>query len=391
MSWKKRLLACLLAAVLAVGALSAGGEAVSAADIYIMAENDQMLDLPLEAMPTWIDGVLYVPYHAFDWSYTGVNLGVSYGQEQNGPRYIFTLYSLSGTLVFDVNAGTCAEAPSGADMDMKAVVRGSRVFVPLAKVCRYFGLQYSYTPTQYGTLIRITNGQEVMNTTRFVEAASGSSMRSRYNEYIRQINAAASASPSPSPSGTASPRPSQQPDGRSLTLSLAFQCTGTGADALLDALEGTGVRALFLFDPAVLADNEGAVRRAVGAGHTVGLSVSGTSAQAILEAAEEGAAWLEERLFLRPHIVLVEGGDGETADILAEAGWAWWVTDVDSRDDGRGQSTQRVALMTALDSQRGRVNILLDDSEAVTGYLSRALSQLAREGHTFRQPVETDL
>ena len=390
MSWKKRLLACLLAAVLAVGALSAGGEAVSAADIYIMAENDQMLDLPLEAMPTWIDGVLYVPYHAFDWSYTRVNLGVSYGQEQNGSRYLFTLYSLNGTLVFDVNAGTCAESPSGLDMDMKAVVRGSRVFVPLAGVCRYFGLQYSYTPTNYGTLIRITNGQEVMNTARFVEAASGSSMRSRYNEYIRQINAAASASPTPSQGGTASPEPTR-PDGRRLTVSLAFQCAGDGAEALLDALEGTGVRALFLFAPEALADNEGAVRRAVGSGHTVGLTVSGATAGELLAQAEAGAAWLEERLFLRPHIVHVEGGDGETADTLGEAGWAWWVTDVDGRDDGRGQSAQRVALMTALDSRRGRVNVLLDDSAAVTGYLSRALGQMAQEGYTFRQPVETDL
>ena len=117
MSWKKRLLACLLAAVLAVGALSAGGEAVSAADIYIMAENDQMLDLPLEAMPTWIDGVLYVPYHAFDWSYTGVNLGVSYGQEQNGPRYIFTLYSLNGTLLLVGLMLGCRYRLSGPDFD----------------------------------------------------------------------------------------------------------------------------------------------------------------------------------------------------------------------------------------------------------------------------------
>ena len=67
MPWRKRLLACLLAAVLAVGALSAGGRAAGV-EIYIVAENDQMVELPLEAMPTWIDGSLYVPYHVFDWS-----------------------------------------------------------------------------------------------------------------------------------------------------------------------------------------------------------------------------------------------------------------------------------------------------------------------------------
>ena len=388
MGWRKRVLACLLAAVLAVGALSVGGRAAGAADIYIMAENDQMVELPLEAMPTWIDGVLYVPYHAFDWSYTRVNLGVSYGQEQNGSRYLFTLYSLNGTLVFDVNAGTCAESPSGLDMDMKAVVRGSRVFVPLAGVCRYFGLQYSYTPTNYGTLIRITNGEEVMNTARFVDAAANS-MRVRYNEYMQQLSAS-SASPRPTQSGTESP--DATPTGsRRLTVSLAFQCAGTGAEALLDALEDTGVRALFLFTPEALADNEAAVRRAVGSGHTVGLSVSGPSARAVLEEAEAGAAWLEARLFLRPHIVHAEGGAGETAAALAEAGWACWDTDVDSRDDGRGQSAQRVSLMTGLDGWQGRVNVLLDDSAAVAGYLSQALGQMLREGYTFRQPLESEL
>ena len=387
MGWRKRVLACLLAAVLAVGALSVGGRAAGAADIYIMAENDQMVELPLEAMPTWIDGVLYVPYHAFDWSYTRVNLGVSYGQEQNGSRYLFTLYSLNGTLVFDVNAGTCAESPSGLDMDMKAVVRGSRVFVPLAGVCRYFGLQYSYTPTNYGTLIRITNGQEVMSTARFVDAATNS-MRARYNEYMQQLSA---ATPAPRPTATQGGTGADRPGSRSLTVSLAFRCAGTGAEALLDTLEDHGVRALFLFEADALADSEAAVRRAVGAGHTVGLSVSGASARAALEEAEAGAAWLETRLFLRPHIVHAEGGDGETAAALAEAGWAGWVTDLDARDDGRGQSAQRVALMTGLDGWQGRVNVLLDDSAAVTGYLSQVLSQMLREGYTFRQPVESEL
>ena len=390
MGWKKRILSCLLAAVLAVGALAVGGSAAGGVEIYIVAENDQFVELPLEAMPTWIDGILYVPYHVFDWSYAGVNLGVSYGQEQNGSRYIFTLYSLNGTLVFDVNAGTCAEAPSGAKMDMRAVVRGSRVFVPLAGVCRYFGLQYSYTPTNYGTLIRITNGQEVMSTARFVDAATNS-MRVRYNNYMQQINAA-SSSPRPTPTQGESAAPTEQPDQRQLSVALAFQCTGDGAQTLLDALEGAGVRALFLFTPDALAANEAAVRRAIGSGHTVGLSVSGASPAAALAEAEEGAAWLERRLFFRPHIVQVEGDEtGEAASALAEAGWACWSGSVDARDDGRSQSVQRYALLGALEDRRGRVNVLLDDSQAVIGYLSQALSQMARAGYTFRLTVETDL
>ena len=79
------------------------------------------------------------------------------------------------------------------------------------------------------------------------------------------------------------------------------------------------------------------------------------------------------------------------ADALAEAGWACWDTDVDSRDDGRGQSAQRVSLMTGLDGWQGRVNVLRAASAAVAGSLSQALGQMLREGYTFRQPLESEL
>ena len=148
------------------------------------------------------------------------------------------------------------------------------------------------------------------------------------------------------------------------------------------------MRALFLFDPDALAANEAAVRRAIGSGHTVGLSVSGASERALLEQAEAGRAWLEERLFFRPHILWAQGAE---TTALEAAGWTCWTADVDARDDGRGQSAQRVALLGELEGWQGRVNVLLDDSQAVTGYLSQALSQMARAGYSFRLTVETDL
>lgn len=390
----RRMLACLLAAVLAVGLLAGTQAMADEVDIYIMAENDQMLNLPLEAMPVRIGGNMYVPYHVFDWTYTGVNLGVSYGQEHSGSQYLFTLYSLDGTLVFDVNAGTCQEAGSGEDMEMKAVVRNGRVFVPLTGVCRYFGLSYSYTPTQYGTLLRITNGQEWLSTSRFVDSATNS-MRVRYNEYMEALAAGASSSPASSPGGTGSTaRPSATPDEtgqRQLTVSLAFQCTGTGAGQLLDALDGTGVRALFLFRPDALADNESAIRRAVGSGHAVGLSIGGQSARQAQEEAQAGSAWLEDYLHLRPHILYLEEGDSEVQRAMAQAGWACWTGGVDARDDGRSQSVQRSALLRELESERGLARVLLDDSASAIGMLPQTISQMRGEGYSFHVTVETDL
>lgn len=391
----KRMLACLCAAVLVVTLLVGTQALADSAEIYIMAENDQILvDLPLEAMPVWIGGVMYVPYHAFDWTYTGVNLGVSYGQDRTGTDYKFTLYSLSGTLVFDINAGTCVEQSSGEDMGMKAVLRNGRVFVPLAGVCRYFGLNYSYTPTNYGTLIRITNGQEWLTTSQFVES-SVNQMRVRYNEYLKAMGATSSPKPTTSSGGGATPTPSATPspgetDQRQLTVALAFQCTGTGAEQLLDALDEAGVRALLFFRPETLAENERAVRRAVGSGHTVGLSVpAGTEKQA-LEALEEGSRWLKENLHLCTHLALLEEpGDGVTKTVEQE-GWACWYGDMDARDDGRSQNVQRSALLSALENERGTVRVLMDDSANGVGVLERAMPRMEQEGYRFRLLVETD-
>lgn len=102
----QKYLSGLCAAALLLSLLLAGTAKADEITIYLMAENDQMLDLPLSAMPAWINGDIYVPYTAFDWTVTGVNLGVSYGQERTETEYKFTLYSLNGMLVFDLNAGT---------------------------------------------------------------------------------------------------------------------------------------------------------------------------------------------------------------------------------------------------------------------------------------------
>ena len=124
----QKYLSGLCAAALLLSLLLAGTAKADEITIYLMAENDQMLDLPLSAMPAWINGDIYVPYTAFDWTVTGVNLGVSYGQERTETEYKFTLYSLNGMLVFDLNAGTCTDGFSGEAKDMRAALRNGRVF-----------------------------------------------------------------------------------------------------------------------------------------------------------------------------------------------------------------------------------------------------------------------
>ena len=385
----QKYLSGLCAAALLLSLLLAGTAKADEITIYLMAENDQMLDLPLSAMPAWINGDIYVPYTAFDWTVTGVNLGVSYGQERTETEYKFTLYSLNGMLVFDLNAGTCTDGFSGEAKDMRAALRNGRVFVPLAGVCSFFGLNYTYTPTNYGTLIRITNGQERLDTQQFVTSASGLSKPTRYNKHLQELNQGTqpTPSPSPTPSGGGTAEPGQE-DG--LPVYLSFQCTGGGAlDSILDTLEARGIRALFLFTPDALAAAEGQLRRLVGSGHAVGLSVPGQSLDGARAALEEGAGLLEQLVRARPHTVYLEGAASGVADALEREGWACWSANVDGRPDGRSQSTQANALLRTLEGRRSAARMLLDDSGESAGILSRLLPRMPRDAYWFQLALDT--
>lgn len=397
MKRSRRLLAALCAAVLLLSCILAGTAAADEIEIYQVAENDKMVDLPVDAMPAWIGGIIYVPYLVFDRSVTLVNLGVSYGLSRTDSEYKLSLYSLSGTLVFDLNDGTCVDSLTGENLDMKAVLRNGRPFVPLAAVCRYFGLSYTYTPTIYGTLIRITNGQERMNTNQFVDAATASTssaMRSRYYNYLAQLNPGSSASPTPSaalPSTSTVPtQPSEDPEETGGDITLAFVCPpAEGLDTLLDTLESAGIRALFLFqaeDVSLYADE---IRRIVGSGHAVGLTAAGRSPDELLPALEAGSAQLEQAAHLRTHTLYAPDASHSAIRQLEQAGWACWSPDLDARPDGRSQSSQASALLRRLDSREGQTSLLLDGSADSAGILSRILPSLQRDGFRFHLAVET--
>lgn len=387
MGWKKRLLTLLCAAALVLGPGLVSTARADTVEIYLMAENDQMLTLPVEAMPTWIGGSLYVPYTAFDWTVTGVNLGVSYGQIQGDGGNSFMLYSLSGTLTFDLNAGTCVDR-SGQQMNIRAVSRNGWVFVPLAPVCSYFDLRYSYTPTSYGTLIRITNGQERLGS-EFIQYAQDS-MRKRYNDYLKQLYPS-TPQPSVQPTPEPTPTPTGGEDNRAeLTVYLSFQCAGGGGvDDILDQLEGEGVRALFLFRPEDLDGSGETLRRIVGSGHAVGLSVGGTTLTRVKEELEAGAAKLEQLVRLRPHTVYLEQAGQDVAAALKEAGWACWIPQVDQTGDTRTAYTRSSALMTTFGNRTGSVRVMLDDSAATADVLERLLPRMERENYRIRLPLET--
>lgn len=396
----KRAAACLLAAAVVTGMLALLPASADTA-VFQMAVNDRFLEMNAATMPFRSEGIPYIPYTVFDRNVTGVRLGISSFITQTDTEYTLTIYSIGGTLRFDLLRGTCLDQNSGENLNMKAITRNGMVFVPMGAVCRYFGLSSDVTPTSYGTLLRVVNGQQTYDTNKFIEVATATGrLQERYNEYQRGQSAATSTpTPTPTPTSTLTVTPTplptetgDQPDRQGVSLYLAFQCTGgEGLASILDTLERNGCRGLFLFRPEDLTGQDSLLRRAVGSGHSIGLLVPGGSAEEALAALEDGSKQLEHLLRLRVHTVLAEGASARVREALQEAGWSCWVGNVDGLPDGRGSTTRGAAILEAAEDPRGSVRITLDDSTSSASVLTYLLPRLRREGYSIRQAVETEL
>lgn len=337
--------------------------------IYLMAVNDTVVETTAENMPTVSGGILYVPYTILSSRTHGINLGVSV--QYNAARGTVMVYSNRYGVTFDTRNNSAADL-DGNEVDARAVVRGSMVFVPLEWICGYFSvITYTITRTGSGTLIRITNSAAILSTADFVDAAKG----------MLHKNYTALTTVEP-------PEPSQEPDpvesapavgdGPEVYLGLRW---GVRTEDAAQRLERAGQRALFLFTPAELAEQDGLVRALVGAGHTVGLVLEGDSAETCLSQAREGAALLAH-IARRPVQVVSAGGldDGGRKE-LAQAGYVLW----DANVDGDGAATG-TALLRRLSP--GRVNrVSLTCGEQGFAALSAAMGTLVGPGYRLTQPT----
>ncbi len=161
---KRRLTAAgLLLAVMLL--LSPSGRASAPAGVYFTAANDNLLELNAETMPFYSNNVLYVSSRVFD----GTGLGVSYTRSTS--LGVAMLYNTSTDLRFDL-AGQIAYDKEGNLYSGYAIEQGGVVFFPLALVCRYFGLTWSYSETDVAPLIRVKNSSVILGDATFIDAAA---------------------------------------------------------------------------------------------------------------------------------------------------------------------------------------------------------------------------
>lgn len=398
---RKRILPLLLALALCLPVLCTLAAGTDTSDIYQLAINDHFFDAELSSstMPIKLSGVIYVPYTVFDRDVAQANFKISYGLKREGGEYTLTLYSVSGALIFDLNRGITTDV-HGNSVSMRAVLNNGRPFIPIQAVCNYFNtlagmtlIQYVYTDTEYGALIRLRNEEASLSDFMFRQSAL-SYMQYRANKYLQnqapQPSSAVPSTTTPS-SPSVTPQTGGEQDGQPDTaVYLAFRCEGAGSlPDILDTLAQEGVTALFLFQPEQLEAQAELVRQVVGRGHSLGLLVPGGSAAEALEALEQGNTLLEQIAWTRTRIALADGADSQVVQKLEDAGWHCWQGNVDGAT-GTSAVGRANRIYASVEDQRRVARITMDDTELSAGALDRLLPRLQEEGYRIRAAVETE-
>ncbi len=378
---KRKLAVLLCAALLLVGTPTA--RAITAEDVYFTAINISLLPLNMNTMPIWVDGQIYVPASVFDRSQTGADLGISLSRM--GSKDTVILLGERETMIFNLTTGTCKDQYDDPIPNCRAVVRKGVAFLPLARVCAYFGLVDSYTYTRYGYLVRIKTPNAPLTDERFVEAASAL-MQTRMKDFI-QANTPAAEKPTPPdlPQVPDDPEPVEPPTNR-VRVYLAFRCdSGEGLESILNSLDRHQVRGLFLFTPEQLLARDDLVRRVVGQGHTIGILAE----ESTQETLERGNQLLGHIARTAATVALVP--EGQRAG-LEDQGWICWNQTADGRPRQGERSAayvQRVARM--LDGRSRTIYLTMDDGAVTASALNAMLDEFEQREFTVVTPLESRL
>lgn len=370
---KKKLLSLVCAAALLLSLLAVPASAGNS--LFFLSLNDTLVSQSAQTTPIQHSGWVYVPVTAFSNRVTGVNFGIYYGFSENGDSLL--VYNLSGkTMTFDLVNGT-ATAENGEPPVPGNVVRQNGVYyVPAYAVCRYFGLTYSFYSTEYGPLLRIKDGNAILNDSLFISSAS-SMMRSQYNSYNQSQNNSGTNTPTtPQP---VTPEPVE--NAPKFSLYLGLRANGeTDLTAALNALAGVQATAVVFFPADKLADCAGQLRQAAGRGHKVGLIPVGDTPQEKLESVQAGSRLVAQ--ILRQEVWFVLGSD----QTLSDAGYLCWSPGLTPGAGGTAAEIYESIVSFGGRTTSGRV---LLDCRTAGSVLSGALSRLSQDGDTFLSPRET--
>ena len=402
---KKRLLALFVAVVLCLSVLTASLSAYATETPPFLAVNENLLQLEDRYIPIIADGLYYVPYPALDVASTGIDLGVY--PVYNAAIRTLTIYNREKVIAFDLAAGTCTDR-DGLAYNCRVVTRNGQVYVPARFICDFFGLTYSYFPeTRFGPMIRICSETAKLND-RYFLAAAQMQMEARLRDWRKnqtpvpvltptQTSTARPTQTSTSrPTQTAAPTPTPTKpvvNKSDVQTYMAFRVEQTdGLIGLLNRLEYYQIPAIFFFPASDLGQYDEAVRRVLCAGHSVGLAVSGTTAQEMAADAAAGNRILRQIAYVATYTVLApDGMDADTQAALGDSGLLVWKPDVDATPNEQTVSAQSERIMGQVERYKEEVNILSDCSSAASALMAWLMPSLVEEQYDLRLAVETEI
>ena len=308
----RRVSAVLVCTALLLGIAASASSSTSG--IYFMAVNEKIHEMTPENMPMVVGGVLYVPYTLLSIRDTGINLGVS--AQYSTTRRTVLVSNGHLAVTFNLQANNAYDPQGNVMAGVRAVVRNSMVFLPIAWICAHFGeISYTASRTPYGTLVRVTNDAAILNDAAFIDAANGI-LRDNLISYQQAV------SQQEDPSVEPSSEPTVQPDSGPIVY-LGF-LPGTAAEPIAQQLESLNQRAVFFFSVQQLPESDDLVRRLVGAGHTVALDLSGSTVSDCVQQAREGSRLLSDIARCPVYIVRANNLTEDARAQLAQEGWAVW-------------------------------------------------------------------
>ncbi|MCC8122020.1 MAG: hypothetical protein LIO58_00530 [Oscillospiraceae bacterium] len=393
----KRLLSAFCAAALLFGMVyfvSASGSV--GVTVYQTALNDLLIPLQASTMPESIGGVIYVPYTVFDRSSSSVDLGVYYQEIKiTSNAYTFSLNAQNNekSITFDVKMNTCKDK-QGNDLSMRGASRNGKAYVPAKAVCEYFGLQYALLNSDYGYVVRITNGKETYDNSTFL-AQARPYMQTQYNSYTASLpwNTTTTAAPATTAPSSAPAQASQQPtesapvqeeSGENVTLAFLFG-DGTALEDILGTLHNANACALFLFRTDTLMEYADQIRRVAGAGHIVGLAVPAGEAANAAEVLREGNETLEKIACLRAHTAYLSGGTGNL-----DSGWYLWTGNLNATNINASTGLALYQnIWQSIQQKKSAVSILMNENARSADALERLMNTLGSKEYQIVIPAET--
>ena len=265
---KKRVAAVILS-VLLLAALLPGATVSADNGLSFIAVNDT---LPPELINVLVyyGGTAYIPA----WLLTGYSLGVHYSYLSNNSTAY--LYNSSVQVFMELSTGKTYDSKD-TEYAASAIMWGGTVYLPLDFIVNYFG-PFSYRvigSNDYGSILRICNGSEILSDEDFFRAATAA-MRRLYESWKKET------APTPTPAPTAppviptappvpaTPEPTEKPTREDDTIRLGL--CGMPTEATLELLRSRKAETCFFLSAEEIRSEPDMVRRLCCEGYLLGVS-----------------------------------------------------------------------------------------------------------------------